>query len=74
METTHIILGPAYHIAAVDPRIFGGFLEHMGRAVYEGVFDLSSAHVDENGFYKDVLGASVYDEYLLLYLQVFQKS
>lgn len=57
METTHVILDPAYHIAAVDPRIFGGFLEQMGRAVYEGVFDPSSAHADENGFRKDVLGA-----------------
>jgi alpha-N-arabinofuranosidase len=57
MEKTHVILDPAYHIAAVDPRIFGGFLEHMGRAVYEGVFDPNSAHADENGFRKDVLGA-----------------
>jgi alpha-N-arabinofuranosidase len=57
MEKTNIILDPAYQIALVDPRIFGGFLEHMGRAVYEGVFDPSSAHADENGFRKDVLGA-----------------
>lgn len=57
MEKTHVILDPAYQIAAVDPRIFGGFLEHMGRAVYEGVFDPNSAHADENGFRKDVLGA-----------------
>ena len=57
MEKTHIILDPAYKIAAVDPRIFGGFLEHMGRAVYEGVYDPNSVYSDENGFRKDVLGA-----------------
>jgi alpha-L-arabinofuranosidase len=57
MEKTRVVLDPAYQIAAVDPRIFGGFLEHMGRAVYEGVFDPNSAHADENGFRKDVLGA-----------------
>jgi alpha-N-arabinofuranosidase len=57
MEKTHIILDPAYQIGAVDSRIFGGFLEHMGRAIYEGVFDPNSAHADENGFRKDVLGA-----------------
>ena len=57
MEKTYIILDPAYQIGAVDPRIFGGFLEHMGRAVYKGVFDPNSAHADENGFRKDVLGA-----------------
>jgi alpha-N-arabinofuranosidase len=57
MEKTRIVFDPAYTIAKVDPRIFGGFLEHMGRAVYEGVFDPNSAHADENGFRKDVLGA-----------------
>jgi len=57
MEKTHIILDPAYPIAEVDPRIFGGFLEHMGRAVYQGVFDPDSVHADENGFRRDVMGA-----------------
>lgn len=57
MEKTRIVLDPAYIIAQVDPRIFGGFLEHMGRAVYEGVYDPKSRHADENGFRKDVLEA-----------------
>lgn len=57
MEKTRIILDPAYTISQVDPRIFGGFLEHMGRAVYEGVYAPKSIHADENGFRKDVLGA-----------------
>ena len=49
MEKTHIILDPAYPIAEVDPRIFGGFLEHMGRAVYQGVFDPDSVHAGREG-------------------------
>jgi len=57
MEKTRIVLDPAYTIAPVDPRIFGGFLEHMGRAVYEGVYDPKSGHADENGFRQDTLGA-----------------
>lgn len=57
MEKTRIVLDPAYIIAQVDPRIFGGFLEHMGRAVYEGVYDPKSGHADQNGFRKDVLEA-----------------
>lgn len=57
MEKTYIILDPAYPIAEVDPRIFGGFLEHMVRAVYQGVFDPDSAHADENCFRRDVMGA-----------------
>lgn len=57
MEKTRVVFDPAYRIARVDSRIFGGFLEHMGRAVYEGVYEPKSSHADENGFRKDVLGA-----------------
>jgi alpha-N-arabinofuranosidase len=46
-----------FQIGQVDPRIFGGFLEHMGRAVYEGVYDPECAQADEDGFRADVLGA-----------------
>jgi len=57
MEKTRILLDPAYTIAPVDPRIFGGFLEHVGRAVYGGVYDPQSNAADENGFRNDVLTA-----------------
>ena len=57
MEKSWIVLDPAYTISEVDPRIFGGFLEHMGRAVYEGVYDPKSSHSDENGFRRDTMGA-----------------
>jgi len=50
-------LHPHHHVGAVDPRIFGGFLEHMGRAVYEGIYDPTSAHADEYGCRSDVLSA-----------------
>ncbi len=55
MEQTKIILHRDYQIARVDPRIFGGFLEHIGRAVYEGVYDPQSKHADSQGFRIDVL-------------------
>ena len=57
MQTTTITLHTKYQIGAVDPRIFGGFLEHMGRGVYEGVYDPQSPHADEDGSRTDVLGA-----------------
>jgi alpha-N-arabinofuranosidase len=57
MEPTTIMLHTRFQIGEVDPRIFGGFLEHMGRAVYEGVYDPDSAHADENGFRTDVVAA-----------------
>jgi alpha-L-arabinofuranosidase len=57
MERTRIDLHPKFQIASVDPRIFGGFLEHVGRAVYEGVYDPGSCHADSEGCRTDVLGA-----------------
>ncbi len=57
MQPTTLTLHTQYQIGEVDPRIFGGFLEHMGRAVYQGVYDPKSAHADAEGFRKDVLAA-----------------
>ena len=44
-------------VADVDPRIFGGLLEHMGRCVYGGVYDPASRHADAHGCRSDVLDA-----------------
>jgi len=57
MAQTRINLHSAFTVGEVDPRLFGGFLEHLGRAVYQGVFDPESGHADENGFRTDVTGA-----------------
>jgi alpha-N-arabinofuranosidase len=42
-------------IAPIDRNIFGSFLEHLGRAIYEGIYDPGSKLSDANGFRKDVL-------------------
>ena len=42
-------------IAPVQREVFGSFLEHLGRAIYEGVYDPQSKLSDSNGFRKDVL-------------------
>lgn len=42
-------------ISAISPLLFSGFAEHMGRCVYEGIYDPASPHADENGLRKDVL-------------------
>jgi alpha-N-arabinofuranosidase len=55
MQKTTIHLHTGFQIAPVDPRIFGGFLEHMGRAVYEGIYDPKSARADADGCRSDVL-------------------
>ncbi len=42
-------------ISPVDKRIFGSFIEHLGRAVYGGIYEPSHPSADEEGFRKDVL-------------------
>ena len=44
-------------IGTVDPRIFGNFIEHIGRCIYGGLFEEGSPLSDERGFRKDVLEA-----------------
>lgn len=41
--------------ATLDRNVFGSFLEHLGRAIYEGIYDPGSALSDSNGYRKDVL-------------------
>jgi alpha-N-arabinofuranosidase len=57
MQASTLHLHSRHVVDAVDRRIFGGFLEHMGRAVYEGVYDPSSLHADEHGLRRDVIEA-----------------
>lgn len=44
-------------IAPLQPTIFGGFLEHMGRAIYEGIYDPQSPLASADGIRQDVLAA-----------------
>ena len=44
-----------FTIAPVDPRIFGSFIEHLGRAVYDGIYCPGHPQADEQGFRKDVI-------------------
>ncbi|MEI0605840.1 alpha-N-arabinofuranosidase [Brachyspira pulli] len=42
-------------ISEIDKRIYGSFIEHLGRAVYGGIYDPTHSTADENGFRKDVI-------------------
>lgn len=45
-----------FKIANIDDRIYSAFLEHLGRAIYGGVYEPGHASADRNGFRTDVLG------------------
>ena len=49
-------LDPSFAIAPVDRRLFGSFVEHMGRCVYTGVYEAEHPTADADGFRADVLG------------------
>ena len=42
-------------ISPIDRNLFGSFLEHLGRAIYGGIYEPGSKLSDDNGFRKDVL-------------------
>jgi alpha-L-arabinofuranosidase len=42
-------------IAPIDRNLFGSFLEHLGRAIYQGIYDPGSRLSDSDGFRKDVM-------------------
>jgi alpha-L-arabinofuranosidase len=44
-------------IGQISPLLFSGFAEHMGRCIYEGIYDPGSKKADARGFRTDVLEA-----------------
>lgn len=50
-----VILDRDYRIGKVDNRIYGSFIEHLGRAIYGGIYEPGHPNSDEKGFRKDVL-------------------
>ncbi|MEV4836708.1 alpha-N-arabinofuranosidase [Nonomuraea sp. NPDC049486] len=55
METARLTLDRDFTIAPVGRRLFGSFVEHMGRCVYTGIFEPGHPTADEHGFRADVL-------------------
>ena len=50
-----MILDKDFKIGCVDKRIYGSFVEHLGRAVYGGIYEPGHPEADEKGFRKDVI-------------------
>ena len=44
-----------FHISKIDDRLYSAFIEHMGRAIYGGIYEPGHPEADEDGFRKDVL-------------------
>jgi alpha-L-arabinofuranosidase len=55
MRTVNVRLRPDAIIGTTDRRLFGTFVEHLGRCVYGGIFEPGHPEADERGFRRDVL-------------------
>ncbi len=51
-----VIANRDYGIAKIDDRLYGAFLEHLGRAIYTGIYEPGHPSADANGMRKDVIG------------------
>ncbi len=50
-----IVANRRFTVADIDPRLYGSFIEHLGRAVYGGVYEPGHETADDQGFRKDVI-------------------
>ena len=54
MKKAKIFIDKHFILSQIDPRIYGSFVEHLGRCVYEGIYQPGSTQSDENGIRQDV--------------------
>ncbi|RDW87539.1 glycoside hydrolase family 51 protein [Coleophoma crateriformis] len=56
-ESPSIFTSPDHVISDINPLMYGGFTEHMGRCIYGGMYDPDNKHglSDQNGFRTDVI-------------------
>ena len=50
-----MVIDKEFKISKIDKRIYGSFIEHLGRAVYGGIYEPDHFAADGNGFRKDVM-------------------
>ncbi len=55
MTRARVTLDRDFTVGEVPRRIFGSFVEHMGRCVYSGIYEPGHPTADEHGFRRDVL-------------------
>ena len=55
MRQAKVLMDRDFAIGQTDPRLFGAFVEHLGRCVYGGLYEPGHPTADHNGFRGDVL-------------------
>jgi alpha-L-arabinofuranosidase len=55
VSKARITVSTSAPIGAIDRRVYGSFVEHLGRCVYDGIHEPGHPTADEQGFREDVL-------------------
>lgn len=55
MRQARVLVDRNFTIGPVDSRLFGAFIEHLGRGVYGGIYEPGHPTADKQGFRRDVL-------------------
>ena len=55
MKKAEVIIDKNFITGKIDRRIYGSFIEHLGRAVYDGIYQPGLDVSDEQGFRKDTM-------------------
>ncbi len=55
MIRAHLTVDPHFRVGSINRRLFGGFVEHLGRHVYDGIYEPGHPTADAEGFRQDVI-------------------
>ncbi len=55
MQNARLTLDPHFTVGRINRNIFGGFVEHLGRHVYDGIYEPGHESADDEGFRQDVI-------------------
>ncbi|RMB61442.1 arabinosylfuranosidase ArfA [Tessaracoccus antarcticus] len=55
MHSAHLTVDPHFTVGKIQRQLFGGFVEHLGRHVYDGIHEPGHPRADADGFRTDVV-------------------
>ena len=54
-KTARMVVDRDFSIGEIDDRLYGSFIEHLGRAIYGGIYEPDHPEADNQGFRRDVI-------------------
>ena len=55
MKFANLLISTGRVVGVIEPTVFGSFVEHLGRSVYDGLYEPTHAKANSQGFRSDVL-------------------